>query len=141
MTQINVKKAALSIVIAASIVIPSLLVDTSNDTICYGKTKDECLATLSKEMAEAVRQVDSCVPNLPMGVLSSYASAVYQLGSEIVCDPIRYESARMLKSGNLRGACLELPKLEVGILPGSINLPGIKARRDREMEICLRALD
>ena len=140
MTQINVKKAGLAIVIAASIVIPSLLVDTSNDTVCYGKTKEECLATLSKDMAAAVRQVDSCVPNLPMGVLSSYASAVYQLGPEIVCDP-KYESARMLKAGNLRGACLELLKLDIRILPGAIDLPGMKARRDREMEICLRALD
>lgn len=134
MTQISTKKAALSIVIAASIVIPSLLLDTSNDSICYGNTRDECLATLSKDMGNAVRQVDSCVPNLPMGVLSSYASVVYQLGPEIVCDP-KYESARMLKTGNLRGACLELPNLEPK------DLPGIKVRREREMEICLRALE
>lgn len=141
MTRFNTKKAGLAIVVAASIVIPSLLIDTSNDTFCHGKTKDECLATLSKEMGDAVRQVDSCVPNLPIGVLSSYASAVYQFGPEIVCDPVKYESARMLKAGNLKGACLELPKLEVKSLPGTIDLPGMKLRRAREMEICLKALD
>jgi len=138
MSQINVKKAGLAIVIAASIVIPSLLDNTSNESLCNNKTRDECLQTLSKDMAEAVRRVDSCVPNLPIGVLSSYASAVYQLGPEIVCDHIKYESARMLKAVNLKGACLELPKLGVKNLPGSIDLPGVKARREREMEICLK---
>ena len=140
MTQINTKKAGLAIVIAASIAIPSLLSYTGDDPLCGTKTKDECLATLSKDMAAAVRQVDSCVPNLPIGVLSSYASAVYQLGPEIVCDPVKYESASMLKDGNLKRACLELPKLDVKTLPDSVDLPGMKARREREMEICLRAI-
>ena len=131
MTQINTKKAGMAIVIAASVIIPSLLIDASNDTICYDMAKDECLATLSKDMAKAVRQVDFCVPNLPIGVLSSYASVVYQLGPEIVCDPT-HKSARLLKAGNLKEACLELPNIETK------NLLGIMARRDREMEICLK---
>jgi len=128
----------MAIVIAASIVIPSLLSYTGDESLCGSKTKDECLQTLSKDMADAVRQVDSCVPNLPIGVLSSYASAVYQLGPEIVCDPIKHKSARMLKNGNLKGACLELPKLKIENFKDANDLRGMKVRRAREMEICLK---
>lgn len=156
-TSLSAKKAGLAVVIAASIAIPAeglrqvWYVDPVGvDTVCYGTTtnidktkrytKDECMALLSKDMAEAVRQVDACVPDLPIGVLAAFSDAVYNLGPKIVCNTSASTAARMLRAGDLKGACGQLPRWNKGeVLPGVfVALPGLTKRRAREMEICLK---
>lgn len=159
-TPLSAKKAGLAVVIAASIAIPAegiryfWYVDPVGvDTVCYGTTtnidktkrytKDECMALLSQDMAEAVRQVDACVPDLPIGVLAAFSDAVYNMGPKIACDtrpaPLGSTAARLLKAGDLKGACQQLPRWNKGKVMGEfIELPGLTKRRAREMEICLK---
>ena len=151
-------KAALAVVIASSIAIPAegLFYKWYADpgqgiaTVCYGSTndvdktkvytKEECMALLSKEMGDAVRQVDACVPDLPVGVLAAFSDAVYNLGPKIACNTRVSTAARMLKAGDLKGACLQLPRWnKAEVLPTVfVSLPGLTKRRAREMEICLK---
>jgi len=156
---IDPKKAAIAIVIASSIAIPAeglrqtWYADPGQGiaTVCYGTTtnvdktkrytKDECLALLSKDMADAVRIVDGCVPDLPIGVLAAFSDATYNIGPKIVCDTQRSTAARLLKAGRLRDACLQLPKWDKATKAGVlITLPGLTKRRAREMEICIKDL-
>lgn len=150
------RRAGLAIVIASSIAMPfeGLRQEAYKDpvgitTICYGSTAGvkmgdrrslaECTAMLSKEMAAAVREVDSCRPGLPIGVLSAFSDAAYNLGSTIACDPSHSTAARKLQAGDLRGACNELPKWNKGHIGGvAVALPGLTKRRAREQEICLK---
>jgi GH24 family phage-related lysozyme (muramidase) len=150
-------KRALAIVIAAAIAAPAEGLRTMAykdpvgiTTICYGSTagvkmgdrKDvhECMALLSKEMGDAVRQVDACVPDLPVGVLAAFSDAVYNLGPKIACNTRVSTAARMLKAGDLKGACGQLPRWnKAEVLPTVfVALPGLTTRRAREMEICLK---
>ena len=149
-------KRALAIVIAASIAIPAeglrqvWYVDPVGvDTVCYGTTtnidktkrytKDECMALLSKDMADAVRQVDACVPGLPIGVLAAFSDAAYNIGPKIACDPSQSTAARLLKAGDFKGACNQLPRWNKGKVMGvAVELPGLTKRRAREQEICLK---
>ena len=155
-TPLTAKKAGLAVVIAASIAIPAeglrhvWYVDPVGvDTVCYGTTThidknkryttDECLALLSKDMADAVRQVDACVPGLPIGVLAAFSDAVYNIGPRIACDTAQSTAARLLKTGDLKGACAQLPRWDKGRVAGvMVSLPGLTKRRAREMEICLK---
>jgi len=90
-------KRAMALVIAAAIAVPAeglrqfWYSDTGGvTTVCYGSTndvdktkvytKDECMALLSKEMGDAVRVVDRCHPNLPVGALAAFADAAYNIG-------------------------------------------------------------
>jgi len=125
-------KRALAIVIAASIAIPAeglrqvWYVDPVGvDTVCIGHTgpdidkakrytKDECMALLSKDMADAVRQVDACVPGLPVGVLAAFSDAAFNIGPKIACDSSQSTAARLLKAGDLKGACQQLPRWNKG---------------------------
>ncbi len=154
---IDKKKAAIAIVIAASIAIPAegfrdkWYADPGQGiaTVCYGTTtnvdkskrytKDECMALLSKDMADAVRQVDMCAPGLPVGVLAAFSDAVYNLGPTIVCDTARSTAARHLRDGRIKDACLQLPRWDKARVAGvMVPLPGLTKRRAREMEICLK---
>ena len=149
-------RIGVAITLAAAIAIPAeglrqvWYVDPVGvDTVCYGTTrdidktkrytKDECMALLSKDMSEAVRQVDTCVPGLPIGVLSAFSDAVYNIGPKIACDPSQSTAARLLKAGDLKGACNQLPRWNKGKVMGvAVALPGLTKRRAREQEICLK---
>ena len=150
------QRIGVAITLAAAIAIPAeglrqtWYVDPVGvDTVCYGTTtnidktkrytKDECLALLSKDMADAVRQVDACVPGLPIGVLAAFSDAAYNIGPKIACDPKQSTAARLLKAGDLKGACQQLPRWDKGRVMGvMVSLPGLTKRRAREMEICLK---
>ncbi len=155
---IDAKKAALVIVIASSIAIPAEGIFTrwykdpvGITTVCIGHTgsdidrnkvytKNECMALLSQDMAEAVRTVDRCVPDLPIGVLAAFSDATFNIGSTIVCDTQRSTAARLLKSGRIREACEQLPRWNKARVMGvMVELPGLTKRRAREAEVCLKA--
>lgn len=117
-------------------------------TVCYGSTSgviagkrytmDECKARLDKDMLHAVEQVDRCAPNAPTNVLAAFGDAAYNLGPRIACDTANSAAARKLKAQDWPGACRELPKWDkariIGVL---VPLPGLTARRAKEMALCL----
>ena len=120
-------------------------------TVCYGhtgkvdKTKTytltECKALLDKDMLNAVDTVERCVPGLPVPVLASFADAVYNIGPKIVCNTTKSTAARMLKAGDIAGACNQLPRWNKAIILGiAISLRGLTTRRDNERQLCLTAV-
>ncbi len=121
-------------------------------TICYGatagvkmgdyKTLDECKALLNKDMLNAISIVESCRPGLPTATLASWADAVYNLGPTIVCNQSKSTAARLLAKGELREACLQLPRWDKArVLGQSVQLPGLTKRRNAEMKLCLEGLE
>ncbi len=120
-------------------------------TVCMGTTgKDvvkgkiysieECRALLDRDMNLALDYVDKCVPGLPVPVLAAFADAVYNLGPRIACDTKHSTAARLLKAGDLKGACNELPRWNRVFLGGQfIELPGLTKRRAKEQALCLTA--
>lgn len=118
-------------------------------TVCMGHTgKDvvkgrvytlaECDKFMTDDMRKAVTQVDTCVPDAPMGVLIAFSDAAFNLGPRIACDKKNSTAARLLAAGDWVGACNQLPRWDkarvFGIL---VTLPGLTKRRGLEKEICL----
>lgn len=117
-------------------------------TVCYGSTTnvqkgvkyslDECKARLDDDMRAAIAQVDACVPGLPVPVLAAFGDAVYNIGPKIACDTQHSTAARLLKAGDLAGACQQLPRWNKATVAGRmIELPGLTKRRAKEMALCL----
>ena len=117
-------------------------------TVCYGSTSgviagkrytmDECKARLDRDMLYAVEQVDRCAPNAPPNVLAAFGDAAYNLGPRIACDTAASTAARKLKAQDWSGACRELPKWDKARIAGVlVPLPGLTARRAKEMALCL----
>ncbi len=120
-------------------------------TVCYGSTTnvqkgvkyslDECKARLDADMLAAVQAVDRCAPGLPVPVLAAFGDAVYNIGPTVACDTSRSTAARLLKAGDLRGACDQLPRWSRATVAGvSVELPGLVKRRAKERELCLEGL-
>lgn len=102
----------------------------------------ECRDLLSADMAQAVATVERCAPGLPDAVTAAFADAVFNIGPTVACDTTRSTAARMLKAGDLHGACNQLlvwNKARIGgvLMP----LPGLTKRRAAEAHLCLGALD
>ena len=117
-------------------------------TVCYGHTGavdknkvyslDECKALLTKDMLDAIAAVDKCVPGLPVRVVASFADAVYNLGPTIACDTSKSTAARMLKAGDITGACHQLVRWNKATVMGAkVVLPGLTKRREAERDLCL----
>ena len=117
-------------------------------TVCYGSTSgviagkrytmDECKARLDRDMLHAVEQVDRCAPNAPPNVLAAFGDAAYNMGPRIACDTAASTAARKLKAQDWSGACRELPKWDKARIAGVlVPLPGLTARRAKEMALCL----
>lgn len=117
-------------------------------TVCYGSTTDvvkgkkyslaECKQRLDNDMLDAVLAVERCVPGLPDNVLAAFGDAVYNIGPRIACDTKRSTAARLLKAGNIEGACNELPKWNKARVGGVlVPLPGLTKRRNLEKLLCL----
>lgn len=119
-------------------------------TVCYGTTTDvvkgkkytieECKASLDADMLKALDFVDSCrgPKELPVKTWAALGDAVYNLGPKIVCNTNASTLARKLKSGDLVGACNELPKWDKAVVAGQlIALPGLTKRRATEKQMCL----
>ena len=120
-------------------------------TVCYGSTTavekgrkyslDECKARLDDDMRLAIAAVDACVPGLPVPVLAAFGDAVYNIGPKIACDTQHSTAARLLKAGDLAGACQQLPRWNRATVAGQmIELPGLTKRRAKEMALCLEGL-
>jgi GH24 family phage-related lysozyme (muramidase) len=120
-------------------------------TVCYGSTTnvqkgvkyslDECKARLDDDMRAAIAQVDACAPGLPVPVLAAFGDAVYNLGPKIACDTTHSTAARLLKAGDLAGACQQLPRWNRATVAGrSVELPGLTKRRAKEMNLCLEGV-
>lgn len=117
-------------------------------TVCYGHTGadvekgrqyslPECRALLTKDMAQAVDQVDNCVPGLPENVLAAFSDAAFNLGPAIACDPKQSTAARLLKSGHIREACAQLQRWNKARVGGVlVELPGLTKRRAAEQALC-----
>lgn len=118
-------------------------------TVCYGATGagveagrryslDECRARLDADMAAAIAAVERCRPGLPAPVLAAFGDAAYNLGPAIACDGARSTAARLLESGDLAGACRQLPRWDKARVAGvMVALPGLSKRRALEMAVCL----
>lgn len=120
-------------------------------TVCYGTTKDvikgkvysldECKDLLTRDMLNAVQEVDACVPNAPANVLAAFSDAAYNIGGKIACDTTKSTAARKLAAQDWQGACNELPKWDKARIAGQlIALPGLTKRREAERQLCLRGL-
>mgnify|MGYP002133413082 CR=1 FL=1 len=154
---IRAKKIASAAVIAAAIAIPAeglrqwAYEDIANPklmTVCYGSTTnvqkgvkyslDECKARLDADMLAAVQAVDRCAPGLPVPVLAAFGDAVYNIGPKIACDTKASTAARLLKAGDIAGACQQLPRWDKASIGGvMVSLPGLTKRRAAEMALCL----
>ena len=118
-------------------------------TVCRGHTgpdvvqgkvysSQECDALLTTDMAKAVALVDTCVPGLPPHVLAAFGDATFNLGSTIACNTAKSTAARMLKAGDITGACNQLPRWDKAwVLGMMISLPGLTTRRGEEKTLCL----
>ena len=120
-------------------------------TVCYGSTTnvqkgvkyslDECKARLDDDMRAAIAQVDACAPGLPVPVLAAFGDAVYNIGPKIACDTAHSTAARLLKAGDIEGACRQLPRWDKASVGGvMVSLPGLTKRRAKEMALCLEGL-
>ena len=117
-------------------------------TVCYGSTTnvqkgvkyslDECKARLDDDMRAAIAQVDACAPGLPVPVLAAFGDAVYNIGPKIACDTAHSTATRLLKAGDIEGACRQLPRWDKASVGGvMVSLPGLTKRRAKEMDLCL----
>ncbi|AZY49665.1 lysozyme [Bordetella avium] len=114
-------------------------------TICEGythgvklgdvATPERCDALTEQEVRRALAVVDGSVSRpLPDSVRVALASFVYNVG------PGAYGGStltRKLRSGDLAGACRELPRW---VYAGGTKLRGLERRRDAEMRLCLSDL-
>lgn len=121
-------------------------------TVCRGHTGPdvikgkkyslaECDQFMSDDMRKAVEAVDRCQPGLPVEVLAAFSDAAFNLGPVIACNPEKSTAARMLKSGNLEGACNQLPRWDKARIAGvMVALPGLTKRRAEERELCMKGV-
>ena len=120
-------------------------------TVCYGSTTnvqkgvkyslDECKARLDDDMRAAIAQVDACAPGLPVPVLAAFGDAVYNIGPKIACDTKHSTAARLLKVGDIEGACRQLPRWDKASVGGvMVSLPGLTKRRAKEMDLCMEGV-
>lgn len=118
-------------------------------TVCYGSTTDvvkgkkysldECKARLDTDMMKAVTAVERCQPGLPVEVLAAFSDAAYNLGPAIACTTQKSTAARMLRDGDLKGACNQLPRWDKARIAGMmVALPGLTKRRAAERDLCLK---
>jgi lysozyme len=116
-------------------------------TVCYGETRGvemgdsytpaQCLAMLQARVGEFHKDLTRCIPTLPTlpnDVQVAFLSWSYNVGIGAAC---RSTLARKANSGDLKGACNELPRWRKA---GGRVLRGLERRRAAEQQICLEAL-
>jgi GH24 family phage-related lysozyme (muramidase) len=120
-----------------------------NLTVCRGHTgpdvkpnvrytEEQCERLLNEDASAALNIVDRCVPGLPENPRIAFGSAVFNLGSKIVCNKEASTAARYLAAGDIEAACRQLPRWnKVRVLGVMIPLPGLTRRRNEEMSLCL----
>ncbi len=118
-------------------------------TVCYGETngvepgdthtKAECDAMLSQQVKAYADRVSKCIDDgqearMPEGMKAALISWAYNVGTGAAC---RSTLVRKLNSGDLVGACNELPRWNRA---GGRVVPGLSNRRAAEQALCLEAL-
>lgn len=114
-------------------------------TICFGETKgvrmgdkataDECKDMLIDRVQEFGDGVDACVKRpLPNETKAAFTSFAYNVGVAKFCGSTM---ARKAASGDLAGACNELPRWNKA---NGVPLPGLTNRREKERELCIKGL-
>ena len=118
-------------------------------TVCRGHTGPdvvagkkyslaECDAFMTDDMRKAIATVDTCAPGLPVEVLAAFGDSVFNLGPKIACDTRNSTAARMLKAGDLLGACNQIPRWDRAKVAGvMVSLPGLTKRRAAARDLCL----
>ena len=121
-------------------------------TVCMGhtgpdvdKTKvysiEECKALLTKDMTNALNEVERCAPGLPPKTLAAFTDAVFNLGPDIVCNRTKSTAARLLAAKDYRAACDQLPRWDhANVMGVSVALPGLTKRRALEHDLCIQGL-
>jgi lysozyme len=111
-------------------------------TICFGETKgvkmgdkatlEQCKGMLMDSLYEAHESVSKCV-KVPMTESREAAlvSFTYNIGGGAFC---KSTLVRKLNSGDVIGACNELPRWNKA---SGIVLPGLTKRREEERKLCL----
>lgn len=118
-------------------------------TVCFGHTGGvikgktyslaECDKLLTDDMRGAISAVERCHPNLPANVLAAFGDAVYNIGPAVACNST---ASRLLSSGDIDGACKQLPRWSYAKVGGvNVQLPGLVKRRNAEMKLCLGESD
>lgn len=114
-------------------------------TICFGETKGvkmgdratlaQCQAMLADSLELANKAVERCVSTpLPPERQAALVSFTYNIGGGAFCSSTL---VRKLNSGDVRGACNELPRW---VKAKGITLPGLIKRRQEERVMCLKGL-
>ena len=114
-------------------------------TVCFGETDgvrlgdkytvEECRAMLGGRVAEFGAAVDRCVKvELPPARKAALVSFAYNVGVSAFCGSTL---VRKLNSGDVYGACNELPRWDKA---GGIRWPGLVKRREQERQLCLEGL-
>lgn len=120
-------------------------------TICFGetsgvklgqtKTRPECERLLQARLMEFDKALTRCLPALPTYPDSTRAALVswtYNVGPRAACGSTLVRKA---KSGDLAGACNELPKWNKATKFGvRVTLPGLTRRRAEERVMCLKGI-
>jgi lysozyme len=111
-------------------------------TICFGETKgvkmgdkatlEQCKGMLMDSLYEAHESVSKCV-KVPMtdSREAALVSFTYNIGGGAFC---KSTLVRKLNSGDVIGACNELPRWNKA---SGIVLPGLTKRREEERKLCL----
>ena len=150
----SVKQRAAIVALAAAIAVPAeglrqwAYYDPPGIlTVCYGSTTnvekgrkyslEECRARLDSDMTAAVDAVERCQPGLPVNVAAAFADAVYNMGPTIACDTRTSTAARLLRAGDIPGACAQLSRWNKARVAGVlVELPGLTKRRAAERALC-----
>ena len=114
-------------------------------TFCYGETqgavmgrtytKAQCDELLLKRLDEFAGKVEACIKR-PMSdkTLMAFTSFSYNVGSAGACKSTAY---RLYNAGDFAGGCRAMAAWNRA---GGRVIPGLTARRDREVKLCLEGL-
>ncbi|MCX8521231.1 MAG: glycoside hydrolase family protein, partial [Rhodoferax sp.] len=116
-------------------------------TVCYGHTGSvqqgreysmgECMGLLTADMQEALEIVTKAHPEAPERVLVAFSDAVFNIGPKIATDSQASSAARFLYAKQWDAACEQLPRWNKANVAGMlVPLPGLTARRQKELEFC-----
>lgn len=99
-------------------------------------TRDECMRLLDADLIDHADGVLACTPQLAgrTNQLAAMVSFAYNVGTGAYCGST---AARLVRSGDIEGACRELPRW---VYAGGKKLRGLERRRQAEMQICLSGL-
>jgi len=114
-------------------------------TICFGETykvrmgdrksNEECKRMLTERIYAVANEIDSCITvPLSESTYSAFVSFSYNVGSTSFC---KSTLVKKLNSGDLKGACDELPRW---VYAKGIYLEGLAKRRNEERNLCLKGL-